>query len=133
MGREKSLPQTLQRVKRSIQMKCSVVFNGTIEGRKHDRSPKTILKADYIASPTLSVTSLSLSLSLYIYILLGLIIIYIIRIIKPRKMRWVGHVARIGEKRNAYRLLVGKPKGRRPLGRPRRRWVDNGSWRGGME
>jgi hypothetical protein len=40
-------------------------------------------------------------------------------------MRWAGHVARIREKRNAYRLLVGKPEGRRPLGRPRRRWVDN--------
>jgi hypothetical protein len=49
----------------------------------------------------------------------------IIRIIKPRRMRWVGHVARMGEKRNAYRLLVGKPKGMRPLGRPRHRWVDN--------
>jgi hypothetical protein len=48
----------------------------------------------------------------------------IIRIIKSR-MRWAGHVARMGEKRNAYRLLVGKPKGERPLGRPRRRWVDN--------
>jgi hypothetical protein len=45
----------------------------------------------------------------------------IIRIIKGRMMRWVGHVARMGEKRNAYRLLVGKPEGRRPLGRPRRR------------
>jgi hypothetical protein len=40
-------------------------------------------------------------------------------------MRWAGHVARIGEKMNAYRLLVGKPKGKRPLGRRRRRWVDN--------
>jgi hypothetical protein len=49
----------------------------------------------------------------------------IIRIIKPRRMRWAGHVARMGEKRNAYRLLVGKPEGKRPLGRPRRRWVDN--------
>jgi hypothetical protein len=49
----------------------------------------------------------------------------IIRIIKLRKMRLAGHVARVGEKRNAYRLLVGKPKGKRPLGRPRRRWVDN--------
>jgi hypothetical protein len=49
----------------------------------------------------------------------------IIRIIKPRRMRWAGHVARTGEKRNAYRLLVGKPEGKRPLGRPRRRWVDN--------
>jgi hypothetical protein len=39
--------------------------------------------------------------------------------------RWAGHVARIDEKRNAYRLLVGKPDGKRPLGRPRRRWVDN--------
>jgi hypothetical protein len=49
----------------------------------------------------------------------------IIRIIKSRRMRWAGHVARIGEKRNAYRLLVGKPEGKRPLGRPRRRWEDN--------
>jgi hypothetical protein len=49
----------------------------------------------------------------------------IIRIIKSRRMRWAGHVARMGEKRNAYRLLVGKPEGKRPLGRPRRRWVDN--------
>jgi hypothetical protein len=48
-----------------------------------------------------------------------------IRIIKSRRMRWVGHVARMGEKKNAYRLLVGKPVGKRPLGKPRRRWVDN--------
>jgi hypothetical protein len=40
-------------------------------------------------------------------------------------MRWAGHVARMGEKWNAYRLLVGKPEGKRPLGRPRRGWVDN--------
>jgi hypothetical protein len=49
----------------------------------------------------------------------------IIRIMKSRRMRWEGHVARMGKKTNAYRLLVGKPEGRRPLGRPRRRWVDN--------
>jgi hypothetical protein len=48
----------------------------------------------------------------------------IIRIIKSRRMRWAGYVARIGENRNAYRLLVGKPEGRRPLGRSRHRWVD---------
>jgi hypothetical protein len=40
-------------------------------------------------------------------------------------MRWAGHVARRGEKRNAYSILVGNPEGKRPLGRPRRRWVDN--------
>jgi hypothetical protein len=40
-------------------------------------------------------------------------------------MKWAGHVARIGEKRNVYRLLVGKPEGKRPLGSPRRRWIDN--------
>jgi hypothetical protein len=45
--------------------------------------------------------------------------------IKSRRMRWAGHVARMGEKRNAYRILVGNPEGPRPLGRPRRRWVDN--------
>jgi hypothetical protein len=49
----------------------------------------------------------------------------IIRIIEPRRMRWTGHVARTREKRNAHRLLVGKPEGKIPLGRPRRRWVDN--------
>jgi hypothetical protein len=49
----------------------------------------------------------------------------IIRIIKSRRMRWAGHVARKGEKRNVYRLLVRKPEGKRPLGRPRRRWIDN--------
>jgi hypothetical protein len=50
----------------------------------------------------------------------------IIRIIKSRRMmRWAGHVARKGEMRNAYRLLVGKPEGKRPQGRPRSRWVDN--------
>jgi hypothetical protein len=49
----------------------------------------------------------------------------IIRIIKERKMRWAGHVARLRERRNAYRLWVGKPEGRRPLGRPKRRWLDN--------
>jgi hypothetical protein len=45
--------------------------------------------------------------------------------IKSRRMRWTGHVARIEAKRNAYMILVGKPEGKRPLGRPRRRWVDN--------
>jgi hypothetical protein len=49
----------------------------------------------------------------------------IIRIIKARRMRLAGYVVRMGEKRNAYRLLVGKPEGRRPLGRPTRRWLDN--------
>jgi hypothetical protein len=46
----------------------------------------------------------------------------IIRIIKSRRMRWTGHVARIGEKRSAYRILEGKPEGKKPLRRPRRRW-----------
>jgi hypothetical protein len=49
----------------------------------------------------------------------------IIRMIKSRWMRWAGHVARMGEKRNAYRILVGKPEDKRLLGRPRSRWVDN--------
>jgi hypothetical protein len=49
----------------------------------------------------------------------------IIRMIKSRNMRWAGHVARMGEKRNVYRILVGKPEGKRPLGRPSHRWVDN--------
>jgi hypothetical protein len=45
--------------------------------------------------------------------------------VKSRRMRWAEHVTRMGETRNAYRILVGKPEGKRPLGRPRRRWVDN--------
>jgi hypothetical protein len=49
----------------------------------------------------------------------------IIRVIKARRMRWAGHVARMGEVRGAYNILVGRPEGRRPLGRPRRRWGDN--------
>jgi hypothetical protein len=49
----------------------------------------------------------------------------IIRIIKSRRMRWAEHVSRTGAKRNTYRILVGKPEGKRPLGRPRRRLVEN--------
>jgi len=49
----------------------------------------------------------------------------ILRVIKSIRMRWAGHVARVGEERGVYRVLVGKPKRRRPLGRPRHRWVDN--------
>ena len=49
----------------------------------------------------------------------------IVRVIKSRRMRWAGHVARMGEERAVYRVLVGKAEGRRPLGRPRRRWADN--------
>jgi hypothetical protein len=49
----------------------------------------------------------------------------IVRVIKARRMRWAGHVARMGEVRGAYSILVGRPEGRRPLERPRRRWKDN--------
>jgi hypothetical protein len=49
----------------------------------------------------------------------------IVRVIKSRRMRWAGHVARMGEGRNVYRDLVGRPEGKRPLGRPRCRWEDN--------
>jgi len=58
-----------------------------------------------------------------------------LRVIKWRRIRWAGHVARMVEEREVYRVLVGKPEGRRPLERPRRRWVDNirnGSPGGGM-
>jgi len=48
-----------------------------------------------------------------------------VRVIKSRRMIWAGHVARMGEERGVYRVLVGKPEGKRPLGRPRSRWVDN--------
>jgi len=49
----------------------------------------------------------------------------VVRVIKSRRMRWAGNVARMGEVRGVYRVLVGKPEGRRPLWRPRLRWVDN--------
>jgi len=49
----------------------------------------------------------------------------IVWVIKSRRMRWAGHVACMGEERGVYRVLLGKPEGRRPLGRPRRRWVGN--------
>jgi hypothetical protein len=49
----------------------------------------------------------------------------IVRVIQSRRMRWAGHVARMGEGKGVYRVLVGRPKGKRPLGRPRRRWEDN--------
>ena len=49
----------------------------------------------------------------------------IVRLVKSRRMRWAGHVARMGERRGVYRVLVGKPEGKRPLGRPRRRREDN--------
>jgi hypothetical protein len=47
------------------------------------------------------------------------------RVIKARRMRWAGYVVRMGEVRGAYNILVGRPEGKRPLGRPRRRWEDN--------
>ena len=49
----------------------------------------------------------------------------IVRVVKSRRMRWAGHVARMGEGKRVYRVLVGKLEGKRPLGRPRRRWEDN--------
>jgi hypothetical protein len=49
----------------------------------------------------------------------------IVRVIKPRRMRWAGHVARMEKGRGVYRVLVGRPEGKRPLGRPKRRWEDN--------
>ena len=49
----------------------------------------------------------------------------IMRVVKSRRMRWAGHAARMGQGRGVYRVLVGKPEGKRPLGRPRRRWEVN--------
>src|SRR5215471_10568443 len=49
----------------------------------------------------------------------------IVQVVKSRRMRWARHVARMGEERGVHRVLVGKPGGKRPLGRPRRRWEDN--------
>jgi hypothetical protein len=51
--------------------------------------------------------------------------IFIIRVVESRRMRWDGHVARMGDRRGAYRVLVKRPEGKSALGRPRRRWEDN--------
>jgi len=52
----------------------------------------------------------------------------IVRVINSWRLRWAGHVVRMGEGRGVYRVLIGKPEGTRPLGRPRRRWEDNIKW-----
>ena len=66
---------------------------------------------------------------IYIYVYACIYDLYcspnIVRVIKSRRMRWAVHVARTGEERGVYSVLVGKPEGKRPLGRPMRRWVDN--------
>ena len=49
----------------------------------------------------------------------------IVRVVKSRRMRWAGHVARMGEGRGVHRVLMGKPEGKKPMGRPRRRWENN--------
>jgi len=59
------------------------------------------------------------------FTLLNIMLSNIVRVIKSRRMRWAGHVARMDEERGVYGVLVGKPEGKRPLGRPRRKWVDN--------
>ena len=51
--------------------------------------------------------------------------INIVRVIKYRRLRWAGHVARMEKVRNAFKMFIGKPTGKRPLGRPKRRWEDN--------
>jgi len=52
-------------------------------------------------------------------------LLHIVQVVKSRRMRWAGHVARMGQERGVHSVLVGKPEGKRPLGRPRRRWEDN--------
>ena len=52
----------------------------------------------------------------------------IVRVIKSTRLRWAGRVARMKEGRSAFKMLTGKPTGKRPLGRPRRRWQDNVEW-----
>jgi len=54
----------------------------------------------------------------------------IIGVIKSNSIRWARHVARVGDRRGAYRVLVGRPEGKRPLGRPRSKWEDNEVWPG---
>ena len=66
-----------------------------------------------------------ISYEIYIYIYIYISLSNIVRVVKSRRMRWAGHVARMGEDRGVHRVLVGKPEGKRPLGRPRRRWEDN--------
>jgi hypothetical protein len=70
---------------------------------------------------------ITIMVMMMIIIIIIIIIINIVetKIIKSRRKRWAGHVARMGKKKNVHRLLVGKPEGKRPLGRPRRGWINN--------
>ena len=88
-----------------------------------DRWPKARLR--YVKSPYDSITLLTNS-DPQIQELDDLYSLpIIVRVVKSRRMRWAGHVARMGEDRGVHRVLVGKHEGNRPLGRPRRRWEDN--------
>ena len=72
----------------------------------------------------ITVTLCSYSLT-QVLLLCSLLIVHIVRVIKSRRMRWAGHVTRMEEGRGVHKVLVGKPEGKRPLGRPGRRWEDN--------
>ena len=67
----------------------------------------------------------SVYIYVYIYIYVATYETCIVRVIKSSRMRWAEHVARMGERRGVYRVLMGKPEGKRKLERPRRRWEDN--------
>jgi hypothetical protein len=75
--------------------------------------------------PLLSRTNPFYNLPSYFFKINFNTVYFLISMIKSRMMRWSGHVTRMGEKISVYRILVEKPEGRRPLGRPRRRWVNN--------
>ena len=80
----------------------------------------TIGPTDLHFSPESCFTAITVLL-----LLLLLLLLMIVRVVKSKRMRWARHVARMGEDRGVHRVLVGKPKGKRPLGRPRRRWEYN--------
>ena len=94
-------------------------------------------KTVYLGNDAKHINVLVVSLDGYcVYVLIAVFLKVSTRNLRILRMRWAGHVARMGEDRDVHRVLVGKPEGKRPLGRPRRRWEDSikmdlqGSWRG---
>ena len=88
-----------------------------------EHSELDLCSYEFLLTMTVTITSQLLKLPTELPCVV--VITNIVRVVKSRRMRWAGHVARMGEWRGVHRVLVGKPEGKRLLGRPRRRWEDN--------
>jgi len=99
---------------------CYQIFWNSRCNKSSDSNNETTTTVTTITN-TYSIINIIILLLLVVVV----VVVVVVWVIKSRKMRWAWHVARMGEGRGVYRVLVGKPKGKRPLGRPRRRWEDN--------